>query len=469
MSKYFRTGGLLMLALVASAGAEQHASTEGPITALPKLTSVANLSAVPAVRPFDIRQWETANGIPVMFVRSDDLPMLDVRLIFDAGSARDGEIPGLASTVASMLDEGTATRSGEELAQGFERLGAEFRSSSARDMAVMELRVLTDAALMNPALELFADVLANPVFPEKNYQRVHSQSQVGQQQKQQSPAALASIAFYRELYGKHPYATPPTGTLETIKKIKPDDLRTFHRQFYVARNAVLTMVGAISEERAREISEQVSKSLAAGEKAQALPEVAPLRKERRLHTEYGSQQTHILIGQPGVRRGHPDYYALYVGNEILGGGGFTSILTREIREKRGLSYGVSSGFLPMNARGPFTVSMQTRNDQASQAVSVTREVLREFVEKGPTDQQVQEAIENIVGGYPLGLASNYSIIGNLGAMAFYGLPKDYLEKFPERIREVDADKIRKAFRKHINPDRMLIITVGQAGSNEKKP
>lgn len=460
---------MAVLLPVAAQASGEHGVTEGPITSLSQLGSIAHLAQAPSLRPFDIKHWQTEQGTDVLFVRATELPMLDVRVIFDAGSARDGALPGVASTAAGMLDEGSATRDAGRIALEFERIGAEFRSSSARDMAVVELRTLSDASRLNDAVNQFIDVVAHPAFSDADYARVHGQANVGQQQKQQSPAALASIAFYKELYGKHPYSTPPTGTLDSIGRIRPQDLRDFHHRYYVAHNAVIAMVGDVTEEQARKISNDITSALPSGDRAPTLPEVSALAKAKAVHQEFASQQTHILMGQKGIRRDDPDYYALYVGNEILGGGGFTSMLTLEIREKRGLSYGVNSSLVPMNAEGPFLISMQTRNDQADQAILLAREVLRNFVKDGPSEQQVQETIDSVVGGYPLGLSSNYSIIGNLATMAFYRLPGDFLEKFPDRVRQVTPQSVRDAFHRHINPDDLLVVTVGQqAASRDEK-
>lgn len=460
---------LFLCSSLALAAPEGAVVTAGPLTALDKLDSFAAVKKAPTPRrSIAIQHWQTSNGAKVLFVHAAELPMLDIRLVFDAGSARDGDKFGLASIVSRMLDEGTPTRTTDQIAATFENLGVSFNAGAYRDMFVVDLRALSDSTYLDPALELFTDIVAHPNFPQPSFQRIFDGAQIGQQQKQQSPSAQAGILFYQNLYGSHPYAHPSSGTPDSLKKLTVDDLKAFHRQYFVAKNATLALVGDISDERARAIAESISASLPAGEPAADLQEVTPLAKARHMHLSFPSQQTHIMIGQAGIRRGDPDYEALYVGNEILGGGGFNTILMNELREKRGLTYGVYSSIVPMHVEGPFMINLSTRSDQTQQALDLIRTNLRTFLRDGPTDAQVTEAKDNIIGSFPLSTASNSSILAYLAAMGFYNLPLDYLDSFNDRISKVTGQQIRDAFRRHINPDKMLTVTVGQGVTVAKK-
>lgn len=451
-----------LVASVAFAGHEGAAVSAGPVTALERLESIKELPAAPlSRRSFAIQHWTTSNGTRVYFVEARELPMLDVRLVFDAGAARDGDKGGLASVANRMLDDGTTTRDASAIARGFESVGAEFSAGSYRDMAVAELRVLSDPAFRDPALEVFTDVVANAAYPADAFARARKSSEIGQQQQEQSPAALAGRLFYKGLYGDHPYAHPPTGTRESLDKITRDDLAAFHARHYVARNLTLALVGAATRAEAEAIAERISGALPAGEPAPPLPEVKPLAKARHLYREFPSAQTHILVGAPGIRYGDPDYFALMVGNEILGGGGFTSRLMDELRQKRGMTYGAYSSFQQMRAQGPFQISLSTRADQTMEALKVIRSLLADFVAKGPTDDELRAAKANITGGFPLSTASNDSIIGYLGAIGFYGLPLDYLDSYIARVEAVTSDDVRAAFGRNLRPDRLLVVTVGQ--------
>lgn len=457
--------GSILSCSLAQAGHEGEAVSAGPVTALEKLQSLKQIPGTPVTRrPVAVQHWQSRNGARVYFVEAHELPMLDVRLVFDAGAARDGDKGGLAATVNRMLEEGTSRHDASAIARGFESVGAQYDSGSYRDMAVAELRVLSAAAYREPALDLFADVVAHPQFSRPAFARIMQSSEIGQQQQEQSPAAIAGRLFYQSLYGKHPYAQPPTGTRASLARITPEDLRAFHQRYYVARNLTIAVVGDISRGEAEALSEKISAALPAGEMAAALPAVVPLQKARTLHQEFPSSQTHILIGATGIAYGDADYYALTVGNEILGGGGFTARLMKEIRQKRGLTYGVYSGFTSMHVPGPFSINLSTRSEQATEALKLSRQLLAEFIKNGPTENEVAEAKAGIAGSFPLSTASNASIIGMLGAMGFYGLPLDYLDDYVARIQAVTPAQIRAAFQRHLDAGKLLVVTVGQGKS-----
>lgn len=464
---------LLTLSLLMAAGAyaEGGIVTAGPLTSIDKLQSFNSVKNAPTPRrSIKIESWQTSNGAKVLFVAAPELPMVDVRVVFNAGSARDGDKFGLSSLVSRMLDEGTPTRSTDDISAAFENLGASFSASAYRDMFVVDLRVLSQDEFLQPALEVFSDVLAHPMFPEEPFKRIFDGAQVGQQQRQQSPSAQASILFYQNLYGSHPYAHPSHGTPETLKKITTDDLKAFHKQYLVAKNATIAIVGNLDKQQALTLSEKISRPLASGEAAATLAKVKPLDKAVHKHLAFPSQQTHIMMGQANLRRDNPDYEALYVGNEILGGGGFGSILMEELREKRGLTYGVYSGLSPMQAEGPFIINLSTRNEQTTQALELLRKNLREFIQKGINEQQLKQAKDNILGSFPLSTSSNSSILAYLASMGFYNQPLDYLDSFNDRINKVTAKDVQKAFQRYIHPDKMLTVTVGQGvtvAKNEK--
>lgn len=460
----------LLNLLLATTGAYAEGSivTAGPLTSIDKLQSFNTVKNSPTPRrSISIDSWQTANGATVLFVAAPELPMVDVRMVFNAGSARDGDKFGLASLVSRMLDEGTPTRSTDDISAAFENLGASFSASAYKDMFVVDLRVLSQDDYLQPALELFSDVVAHPIFPEASFKRIFEGAQVGQQQRQQSPSAQASILFYQHLYGAHPYAHPSNGTPDSLKKITIDDLKAFHQQYLVAKNATIAIVGNVNKEQALALSEKITQSLNSGQAAASLPAVKPLEKAIHKHLAFPSQQTHIIMGEATLRRDNPNYEALYVGNEILGGGGFGSILMEDLREKRGLTYGVYSGLSPMQVEGPFMINLSTRNEQTTQALDLLRKNLREFIDKGISEQQLQQAKDNILGSFPLSTSSNSSILAYLAAMGFYKLPLDYLDSFNERISKVTAKDVQKAFGRYIHPNKMLTVTVGQGVTVQK--
>jgi len=302
--------------------------------------------------------------------------------------------------------------------------------------------------------------LSEPGFGDADFERVRQNTLVSLRQGEQDPATVGSKAIFRKIYGSHPYASDPAGTRKTVGAMRREDLVEFHRRYYVASNAVVAMVGALSHEQAREVAERLTAGLKTGKPPPQLPAVPDLPDQILEELDFPSTQTHVYAGQPGMRRLDADYFPLYVGNHILGGSGLVSLLMDEVREKRGLSYSVYSYFLPMSKRGPFLMGLQTKNDQAAKARAVLMDTVRRFREEGPTADELTAAIKNITGGFPLRIASNSKIVQYLAVIGFYDLPFDYMDRFNERVSEVTAEQIRDAFRRRIDPDRLATVIVG---------
>jgi len=406
-----------------------------------------------------IHSWITSKGAKVLFVQADALPMLDVRVVFDAGSARDGELPGLAAFTNSMLTEGAGAWDAGELARRVEDRGIRLGSGSLRDMGWVSLRTLTEAETLEVAVDTLSKVLAEPRYDADAIERVRQQMQIGLRQALQSPGSIASRRFFRTLYADHPYAHPSDGTEESLAAIREGDLRTFHRQYYVAANAVIAMVGAIDREQAEQLAEQVTAGLQRGQHAPGLPEV-PQVSGGELRQTFPSSQTHIYVGQIGVSRHDPDYFPLYVGNHVLGGSSLVSILGEEVRNKRGLSYSVYSYFSPMREQGPFLMVAQTKNAQAGEALEVMRDTLGEFIANGPSDDQMESAKRNIIGGFPLKIANNSKIVEYISMIGFYELPLDWLDTLTDKVAAVTGEQVRDAFKRRIDPADGIAVVVG---------
>lgn len=408
----------------------------------------------------DIAHWQTDNGARVYFVHTPELPMVDVRVVFDAGSARDNGHPGVAVFTNAMLAEGADGLDATTLAERFDNLGAQFSNEALRDMSVFSLRSLSDPEYLQPALANMATILAHPDFPERAVERTRNQLLVLLQSEAESPGDIASKAYMAAIYGDHPYASPSNGTLESVPAIDAATLHAFHQRYYVASNAVVAIVGNLSPEQARATAEQVVTELPAGEPAPALPAVVPLGEAVTIDITHTSSQTHILMGQPGLKRGDPDYFPLYVGNHMLGGSGLVSRISEEIREKRGLAYSAYSYFSPMRLEGPFMLGLQTRNDATEEALGVLRDTLTRFVAEGPSAEELEASKRNITGGFALRIDSNSDIVGYLAMIGFYDLPLDYLDTFNQRVEAVTLEDIKAAFRRRIDPARMVTVTVG---------
>jgi zinc protease len=407
-----------------------------------------------------IQHWTTENGAGVYFVPAPELPMVDVRVVFAAGSARDGGLPGLAGLTNGLLDKGAAGLSADAIAEQLDGLGAQLGSGSLRDMAWVSLRSLSDAAHFEPAVGLMVKVLGKPDFNPRDVDRERERTLVALRHSDQQPDDIAEYHFFADIYGRHPYASRPIGTEDSLKRITRGDIKAFHDRYYVAANATIAIVGDINRAGAEALARRLSAALPAGRAAEALPEVAPLAKAGEDRVFHPSTQTHVLMGEPGIDRKDPDFFPLYVGNHILGGNGLVSQLYEEVREKRGLSYSVYSAFQPMQKEGPFLLGLQTRNDQLDEALRVLRETLQRFHDQGPTQAELVAAQKNLTGGFALRIDSNSKIVEYLAVIGFYGLPLDYLETFNDKVMAVTRDQIRDAFQRRVHPDRMETVIVG---------
>ncbi|HOW76698.1 MAG TPA: pitrilysin family protein [Candidatus Competibacteraceae bacterium] len=413
-----------------------------------------------AVAVPEIQHWRAANDVPVYFIPARELPMVDAQILFSAGSVRDDGKPGLAQLTNALLEEGAGDWSADVIADRLDRVGARFSASSRRDSAVLSLRSLADPRYLQPAVETVARLLKEPTFAPDAVERVRQQMLTALQERAQSPGTIAQDAFFKALYGDHPYATPPEGTTASLNALTRADIQDFHRRHYTAANAVIAIVGDLDRSAAESLANALVSGLPKGEPIPPPPPVSPVPASQTIRIPHPSSQSHILIGQVGVSRADPDYYALYLGNHVLGGNGLVSQLSQEIREKRGLAYGAYSAFSPSRQAGPFLMNLQTRNDQVDTALQVAQTTLREFTAKGPESPVLEEARQNITGGFALDIAGNGKLVNYLGSIAFYGLPLDYLQNFIGVMNGISLDQVKSAWQRHIQPDRLITVIVG---------
>ncbi|MFB4205453.1 putative zinc protease [wastewater metagenome] len=422
------------------------------------------VASAPAWAAPDIQRWRTDDGTRVVFAATHELPIVDVRVLFDAGSARDGEHPGLARLTANLLLEGADGLSAGGIARRFEQQGARVSTGSARDSAWVSLRSLARDDNLGAATDLLARVLAAPDFPETAFERVRGQMQVALRHGRQDPGTVAGRAFMKALLGDHPYASPPDGTEAGLKGVTRRQVEAFHRRYYVAGNATVAIVGDIDTARAREIAAHLADGLADGEAAPALPPVPPLKASRTVRIPFDTSQTHVLIGETTpAARGDERWPALYLANHVLGGGGLVSVLAERMREQRGLSYSSSSSVTAAAAGGWFQVGTQVRNDRLDDALKVLRESIDEFRSKGPDADRLALARSNITGSFPLSLDSNRDLVGYLGMIGLYGLPTDYLARFPQRIDALGRERVAEVVSQVLSPGHRVTVLVGPAG------
>lgn len=423
--------------------------------------------AIPSFAVPTIQHWKTDSGADVYFVPTEGLPILDAQLVFDAGSARDGDNSGVAALTSALLNEGAAGKSAQTLAEQLESVGALLGVATSRDATSISFRSLTDSQTLAVAWEVLKDIVNTPDFPPKDFQREKERTLLGIQRREESPGTLAQLALYKKIFNGHPYANAIQGDEDSVKRIEIADLKRFYQRYYVASNLKVVLVGGISTKQAKEMVNELLLALPSGKKPAAIPCVNDLTVGGSLHKEYASQQTHLLYALPVLKHNDADYFALYVGNHILGGSGFSSRIVKEIREERGLAYSAYSYFHPMAQKGPFLVGLQTRNEKVTEAVEAVKATLATFIKDGPTDEELTASKKNIIGGFALKLDSNKKLLGNVVSIVASGAPLDYLNQYMAKIKAVTTEQIKDAFQRRIDMEKMVMVTVGKTVEKQK--
>lgn len=409
-----------------------------------------------------IRQWQTESGARVLFVESRALPMLDVAIEFPAGSSRDAaETSGIANLTMRLLRLGTLSMSEDQISERLADVGAGLSSRFDVDRAGYALRTLSGERERGQALEILRDIVQSPSFPAQAIQREKSRTISALREAEIRPATIAERTFRELIFGTHPYSRSDAGKPDTVANISRAEIMHFYRRHYTAADAVLSIIGDVSVDEARRIAELLTAGLApTGEPLAALPPVQALSASVRRIVPHAATQAHIRMGMPGMSRGDPDYFPLWLGNQVLGGGGFSSRLTIELRQKRGLSYSSYSYFAPYLRPGPFAIGVQTKKEQAAEVLAVVQQTLREFVAEGPSAEELEAAKQNVIGGFVLRVDSNSEILEYLSMIGFYRLPIDYIDRFPERIAAVTRAQVSDAIRRRVRPDEMVTVVVG---------
>ena len=428
---------------------------------LNQLDSLQNLKEHSKLTVPHVYELKNRFHVLSLFVESPSLPMVDIQLTFNAGSARDQSIGtnlyGLSNMAAQLLDEGTNHYSAQEIITTFESVGAKFNVSAHRDMFIVKLRTLSDPAKLEPALDMLLEVLNYSTFKNSSIDLVLSNTAVGQKQLKENPSRMKNIVFYRTLYGKHPYAEPITGTQASIKRINPENLVQFRQKYLVRQNLNIAITGQLKEKEALKLAEKIAKYLPEGEKATPLPAPA-LRSDFNIrHIPYKSSQAHIIMGEIVTTRDDPDYLALQVANRIFGTGGFNSILSQELRVKRGLTYGAYSSFSFMQAASPFSLGYSTEQDNLLESIQIAHRALVNFIRE-PIDEKLLEQTKlGMLRAFPNSYSSNAAINAQLGSIGFYGLPADYLNRYSNELKQLTTAQVQNAIRRHLHPDRLTII------------
>jgi zinc protease len=405
-----------------------------------------------------IQSWTAKTGARVLFVESRSIPMLDIAVDFDAGGKRapSGKA-GLAGLTNGMLALGSGGLNENQISERFADVGAQRGGRADFDRAGVTLRTLSSKAERDAAIALLSSIVQTPAFPEEALNREKARAIEGLKEAETKPEAIANKAFFQAMYGSHPYGA--NATVVSVTGITRADIEAFYRANYAASRAVVSMIGDISRAEAEAIAEQLTANLPQGTAPAVLPAIGvPDTAPKRI--AHPATQSHILLGMPSLSRGDPDFFALTVGNYVLGGGGFVSRLMNEVREKRGLAYSVYSYFMPLSEPGPFQLGLQTKKEQANEALKLVNNVVAEYVEKGPTAAELKAAKDNLAGGFALRIDNNRKILDNLSVIGFYKLPLDYLDRWVANVERVSVADVKAAFARHVKPAQFATVVVG---------
>jgi zinc protease len=419
----------------------------------------------------NITQWTTSSGARVFFLQANDIPMVDVAIDLDAGSRWDpADQAGLAAMTQALMLRGIKPQSGLpglselEISEAFAALAVQYGGSVSLDRASLSFRMLSDHEVRDATAALAARLIAHPAYDAEILSREKNRTIAAIQESLTQPQAIARRALWKAVYGDHPYGAQPTAA--SVESIAANNLLAFHQKYWQPARMRITIVGALTQDQARAWVDQLlqfmpqTPALPISVMSQVPGNIPPLKGRAHQAIAHPAAQSHVWLGLPAMSRSDPDFFALTVGNYILGGGGFVSRLTEEIREKRGLSYSVFSAFQPLAQPGPFMIGLQTQKARAPEALSVVRDTVQRFLKEGPTEQELKAAKQNLVGGFALRVDTNRKLLDNLAQINFYDLPLDYLQTWTDRISAVSAKDIRQAMNRVISMDQLTAVVVG---------
>jgi zinc protease len=403
-------------------------------------------------------RMELPNRLVVLFVEEHSLPAVTLQLLINAGARCDPQgAEGLANQTARALLLGTSLHTAAAIDEKIDFMGASFNALTTRDYSMLNMRVLKKD--LDQGFSLFMEVLTQPEFPQQEIRRELEKTKAAIQAAEDQPLEVAEKAFRRTLFPASSYGHPVEGTRQSLDAITRDAVQQFYRDYYHANNAILAVVGDIT---AAELKTRLVPLLAAWPLAKVprtRPAGEPMDTQQTVLINRGLTQANIIIGNAGVNRGNPDYYALTVMNYILGGGGFASALVEEIRNKRGLAYSVASFFDAGKYQGSFQIVLQTKNPSAREAISLALQQMELMRTRSVSEQQLRAAKSYLTGSFPLRLDTQEKLATFFSQVEYYNLCMDYPEKYPELINRVTAQDVLRVAKTYLHPEKYILVVV----------
>jgi len=427
-------------------------------TALAGAFAAALLPAVPAAA-VDIQELESPGGVSFWLVEEPSIPIVAVEMSFKGGAVMDPEDrPGLAQMVASLMDEGAGERDTVAFSNAADALAARFSFSAGREAMEVSARMLAENAPASAAL--LSEALSAPRFDADPMARVRGQMLSRIAETETDPQERATLAWYARAFPGHPYGRPVIGTAESVAAITREELVAAHQRLYTKSNATVAIVGAVSAEEAAALVDTMLGALPEGE---PVPEVTDAQAPPPgiEVIELDVPQSVAIFGHEGLPREDEQFFAAFVMNHILGGGGFSARLMTEVREKRGLAYGVYSYFRQLEGAKLHLGSVQTANARMAESLEVIRAEWARMRDGGVSEDELADAKKYLTGAFPLRFDSNAKIAGYLVFMQTEGLGADYLDTRNARIEAVTREEIAAVAERLLDPEALSITVVGK--------
>jgi zinc protease len=408
-----------------------------------------------------------ANGLQVVAVSHHEQPAVSLRLIVRAGAAQDPENrPGVASLAATLLDQGTATRSAEQIANAIDSIGGAMGTGAGPDLSFIQAIVMKDS--LNIALDLVSDVAQHPAFATEEIERQRQQSLSGMRVSYDDPEFLANVVFGRLVYGFHPYGRPQSGTPDTLAALTRDDLLAFHKKWFGANNAILAIVGDVTPEEAFAGAERAFGGWAktAADPVKPIDPPPPARRVVVIDKP-GAVQTEIRAGNIALPRRHDDFMAMDLAAKVLGGEG-ANRLHRVLRSERGLTYGASADFNALKQTGSIVAQTNTRSETTGETLRLIIDEVWKMLRDKVGERELQGAQEYLTGSFPLTIETPSQIALQILNAVFFGLNMNDLQTYRERVNAVTVDDVQRVSRNYLHPDKLTIVLVGDASKFVKQ-
>ena len=403
-----------------------------------------------------IQEVKSDKGITAWLVEDYTVPIVSIRFAFEGGSTQDPDgKEGLAELMTGLFDEGAGDLDSDAFQIKLDDAGAEMRFGAGRDTIYGSMRMLAERK--DEALDLLRMAIEAPRFDAAPIDRIRSQMVSGIVAGARNPETTAEVKWAEALYGDHPYARRDEGTEKSLTAITAEDLRAYHRNVFARENLHVSVVGAID---AATVKRELDKLFGGLPEKPALRPVAKIdwKLGQEVRVDYALPQTSLQLAYPGVARDAPDFFAAFLMNHILGGGTFTSRLFDEVREKRGLAYGVSSSLVTQEYASGLIISTATRSDRAAETLAVVRDVVRRMAEEGPTEAELAAAKKYVIASYALNnLDSSSAIASTLVSLQTDGLGIDYMQRRGALIDAVTLDQVKAAARKLLTAEPSVMV------------